>query len=172
MITSGHWVGTYNLHWLRTEMNGYEPKPIYRFDNDLFDPLTWINDNGTWARPAQSFETDMGSVPAILQGIVSPLASSRGFPMHDSAFENHGLWISADKGATWVFILLTEQDVNDALHEWCRADEVNQIESEEILWGVQLGGTALWNGHKGPFPVDPPPIDAAIPPVQLGVTAS
>ena len=106
---------------------------------------------------AQKFLTDMGSVPACLGGIASPLASPNGFPFHDSAFENHGWWESHDQGKTWVFVEKTEQEVNDALYAWCRADKVDVVESQEIEWGVELGGSALWNSHIGPFPVDPPP---------------
>ena len=150
-------LGSYNLEFLRIEMSGLEPKPIYLYTPKAGNPLIFIRADGTWIRCADQYETDMGSVPALLDGIASPLASPRGFPFHDSAFENHGWWESTDKGKTWIFVLKTEQDVNDALYEWCRADQVDVIESQEIEWGVQLGGTALWNGHTGPFPIDPAP---------------
>jgi len=156
---SGTFKGAYRLTFLRIEMNGLEPKPIYLFENDAVDPLTYVDDAGIWHRCAQRFETDMGSVPACLDGIASPLASPRGFPFHDSAFENHGWWISTDHGKTWTFELKTEQEVNDGLYDWCRADQVDWIESNEIEWGVELGGTELWNGHHGPFPQDQPPVN-------------
>ena len=155
---SGVFKGAYDLHYLRTEMNGLEPKPIYKFSLDPVDPLTWIDNEGQWVRCAQSYETDMGSVPAGLENVASPLASPCGFPFHDSAFENHGWWESKDEGKTWAFVLKTEQEVNDALYHWCRSEGVDWIESNQIEWGVELGGGAMWNGHTGPFPVDPAPI--------------
>lgn len=151
-------VGSYNLHFLRAVSGDcLTPKPIFGFTLDPVNPLTFVNDAGLWVRPAGYFETDCGSVPPCLQGIAGPLDSYRGFFMHDSAFDNHGWWESIDQGKTWQFVLKSEQEVNDALYDWCRADGVDWVESHEIEWAVNIGGTALWNGHPGPFPCDPSP---------------
>ena len=153
----GMWTGTYRLTYLRNELHDGEPVPIYLFELDPLDPLTFITTDGVWQRPAQRFETDMGSVPPPLQGIAGPLGSPRGFPMHDSAFDNHGWWESTDHGATWTFAQKTEEQVNTMLLYWCGADGVDWFERNEIYLGVELGGSEMWNAHTGPFPADPPP---------------
>ena len=154
---AGKWRGTYSLKFLRIEMNGLEPKPIYSFSLDSWDPLIYIAPDGTWVSCANIFETDMGSVPAALMSFASPLASPRGYPLHDSAFENHGWWESKDSGRTWVFISKTEHEVNEALCEWCEADGVDLGAREAIHRAVGIAGAKLWNSHPGPFPVSPPP---------------
>ena len=152
--------GTYHLTFLRIEKVGWfgsTPKPWFLFEIDQANPLTFITKEGTWIRPASHFETDMGSVPPEFQARVGPLDSPRGYAIHDSVFENHGWWESYDKGQTWYFVLKTEDDANNLLWDMAEADGVDWLEREEMHTGVDLGGSAIWNKHKGPFPVDPPP---------------
>ena len=154
---SGTFKGTYHLTFLRVETADGEPVPWFLCELDAANPLTFITDAGIFIRPAGQFETDMGSVPPPLQGIAGPLASPRGYVCHDSAFDNHGWWESADQAKTWAFVRKTEAEVNDLLCDMCAADGVGWLEREAIHAGVDLGGTALWNNHLGPFPIDPPP---------------
>ena len=76
---------------------------------------------------------------------------------HDKAFKNRGWFESRDKGVSWKYVAKTEEEVNQQLFDWAEADGVDWFEREEMYAGVEIGGSAIWNRHTGPFPVDPPP---------------
>ena len=156
----GTFRGTYWLKFLRIAMTGtfdLTPCPIFQYTQDKDDPLIYVLPD-RWITGTSKGETDMGSVPPEFQSQVSPLESPRGYPLHDSAFSNHGWWESYDQGQTWVYVGKTEDEVNDMLFDWAEADGVDWWDREEMYEGVQLGGTKLWNSHVGPFPVDPTPV--------------
>ena len=158
--TIGHFTGRCNLGWAlkytTSGLWGDVPHPWFDFENDPVNPLTYILPD-RWIRPAQKFSTDFGSVPEELQSLVGPLDCPSAYLFHDSAFDNHGWWESNDQGATWQYVSKTMAEVNDMLFDMAEAEGVDWLEREEMFSGVEVGGTALWNNHKGPFPVDPAP---------------
>ena len=158
---SGRFKGQFRLSYRRQEPNDGEQKTWFTFEHCPENPLTYIRNEGcideTWIRPANLFETDLGSVPPYLQGIVTALACPRAYILHDSAFDNHGWWESKDFGNSWEFVHRTEHDANDMLFEMARAEGVDLAKAEAIYIGVDIGGSAYWNGHGDTFPVDQPP---------------
>ena len=159
----GKFVGCCNFRWnlKYTEVGVFSdvPHPWFDFQNDDANPLTYILSN-KWIRPAQSLATDFGSVPSELQTEVGPLDCPCAYVFHDSAFENHGWWESYDQGKSWNYVPKTQHEVDEMLRDMAVVEGVDWVERNLMFAGVEVGGTQLWNNHKGPFPVDPAPIGA------------
>ena len=156
----GSFTGKCSLNWNRKYTKagifGDVPHPWFDFVNDPIDPLTYMLPD-RWIRPAQQITTDFGSVPEEFQSVVGPLDCPTAYIFHDSAFSNHGWFESADKGKTWQYVSKTEDEVNDMLFDMAEVEGTPWLEREEMYSGVSVGGSSLWKGHVGPFPVDPAP---------------
>lgn len=148
--------GFFSLEWTHNvERDGF-PVPMFRFHQCLEDPLTFHCLDGTQIRPASRFhDFDFGSVPGRLQSLVPALCSPRAFVFHDSAFNNHGHWISRDGGRTFVFQKISQHMANHFLYLMMNVEGNPETRCWVAFEGVQAGGSRVWKGHKGPFPVDP-----------------
>jgi hypothetical protein len=169
---TGEFHGLIHLTYLYTEMRAGVPVPWFRYRLDPTFPLTLILDDGRYLRPAGSGTTDFGSVPAGTQSIVGPLEYAISYIFHDSAYQNHGWWESADQGKTWAFVAHTEHDANDMLLTSAKIETISAkgykdlslvelgnlwVRREAMYAGVAIGGASTWDDHAGPFPNDPPP---------------
>jgi hypothetical protein len=148
--------GFYRLYWTRNEMRGGFPVPLYDFVNDDVDPLTFHCADGRLLRPASWFKDfDHGSVPGRLQGLVPATCAPRAFVFHDSAFENHGHWVSKDGGKTWAFVELSQHQANHILYRLMVVEGNSEATAWKAFAGVQVGGKEMWHKHTGPFPTCP-----------------
>lgn len=148
--------GFYRLYWTgNVERYGY-PVPLYDFVNDEQDPLTFHCMDGTQIRPAARFKDfDHGTVPGRLQSLVPATCAPRSFVFHDSAFENHGHWVSKDGGKTWVFTRLSQHATNHWMYRMMIVEGNRDTTAWEAFAGVQAGGSETWHKHQGPFPTCP-----------------
>ena len=119
------------------------------------DPFVFHTREGILQRPATVMHGfDQGSVPkGLAQAFVSPNATSRAFAFHDSAFDNHGWWESTD-GVNWKFAPKSREQTDHMLIRWMMADGAGERTAYAAFEGVHLGGSDVWNAHKGPFPAD------------------
>jgi hypothetical protein len=125
--------------------------PLFDFHSGIpdgeSDPLRLVDGETVWT-PNRTFKgMDFGSVPLWLQGIVSPLCSPRGFPLHDSGYEFHGLWQIAVDG-TQCFIYLERKQVDDLLFEGMRADGCSRYLANKAWLAVRAAGGSLWDTHS------------------------
>jgi hypothetical protein len=137
------WTGTYHTKFqgvlMRRRILFKVPVGLFEFLNDDVDPLTlWLTDT-EWVRPFRRFDKmDFGSVPIILQGVVSPLASPRGFPLHDGSYEFHAVW--TPKGMKEV----TRKEADDMMYIGMRADGCDKYTANKAWTAVRAGGGACW----------------------------
>jgi hypothetical protein len=148
--------GFFSLEWTHNVSRAGFPVPQFRFAQYMADPLTFHCLDGSQVRPASRFAGfDFGSVPGRLQSLVPALCSPRAFVFHDSAFQNHGHWVSKDGGISWVFVSLSQHEANHWLYLMMNV-EGNPVRRCWLAFeGVQVGGSDVWRKHTGPFPVDP-----------------
>lgn len=137
------WTGHYRLDdagsVMRRRFLCRQPVPLYDFTNYQDDPLTLHMENGDLIRPFRHFhKMDFGSVPLILQGIVSPLSSAKSFILHDSCYEFHMVWIN---GAP---VELTQLQADNLLYIGFRADGQDKYTSAKAWSGVRIGGWTTW----------------------------
>lgn len=116
-----------------------EPVAVYDFTNDPDDPLTFWLSETEWIRPFRHFDKcDFGSVPLILQGLVSPTCAPRSFILHDSGYEFHAWW--TPRGMEKI----TQSQMDDALYTMARAEGCNKVLAGKIWAGVRAGGWTTW----------------------------
>jgi len=138
------------------------PVPVNLFTNDLYDPLTCHTKEGVEIRPGHQIHGyDQGSVPLLLQGVVSTNFGQKTTIIHDWVFETHfwfengemvavSLWRANNmlyRMARAEFVAACKHansggDVNKLLRWW--DDKGNRI-SNGLAWtGVMLGGWFVW----------------------------
>ncbi len=117
----------------------YSQVAVFAFKNDPVEPLTFHLDDGTWIRPGRSFDgCDFGSVPLVLQGVVSPLCAPRSFVLHDYFYEFHGWWTATG------FVTITRRQADDMIYDMCRAEGCGRYTAGKIWLGVRAGGAGVW----------------------------
>ena len=139
-----YWSGTYNLSpspgyvIMRRRLFVREPVAVFDFSNDRDDPLTLHVGPLMWYRPFRHFDTDFGSVPTILQGLVSPTCSPNGYLLHDGAYEMHACF------APWGLLELTQGEADNLLYVGMRADGCSKYLAGKAWAGVRAGGWTQW----------------------------
>jgi len=93
----------------------YRKRPIYKYAANLSKPMTFQVSSTFFVRPRNSFFTDLGSVPEILQLIVSKDLHNPSFVMHDDVCKQHGLWFSSTLDGTYVFCKITSERAAEIL---------------------------------------------------------
>ena len=132
----------YNCHVTRYEKHFLFPATaIYSFELTDTHPLFFVHPDGRWIQPNRAFETDQGSVPALVQLFI-PKDRYLGFYFHDSGYASKGLWVSHNGGKTWVFDPMTRRQVDELLKLMVPLDPVpgSKLEATNIWLGVRLGG--------------------------------
>lgn len=109
---------------------------------------TWINRDGP-----QSFtipvgmSTDLASVPAVLQSIVSPCG-----PIKEPSVLHDALYVNRPVLSTGVRITRAEADW--LLYIACRTiGGMSETECEQVFLAVRIGGSPVWHKHDKEFPV-------------------
>lgn len=160
----GYFTGSYDLYKLRDEprypelnkyiligwFTKYLTKAIYEFKNDPMDPLTYHAPDGRCYRPKDKMETDMGSVPAILQPLVPKDRYIQSFLVHDSGYEDGGLFVSAiGQGDGFAFVILSRNGLDRLLQKGVGAEGGVAFQRNAIYDAVNLFGWTVWkHGYK------------------------
>ncbi len=114
--------------------------PLFEFQMDSDDPLTFCIENGSCIRPNRTFSRyDFGSVPLLMQGLVSPLCSPRGFACHDSFYEFHCCW-----SAPGVPEKLSRKRADRLLYEMMLADHCRPWTALTAWVAVRALGASAW----------------------------
>lgn len=164
--------GTYRLDhsgyvWKRKLLFRH-PVPVNTFKNDPFNPLTFHTAEGDTIQPFRTFDGyDQGSVPLILQGVVSTNFGQKTTINHDSCFEFHAWW----RNGTMERVTMIR--ANNMLYRMARAefadacpdpkrwtgkvarawDSLGSRITNGLAWsGVMLGGWFVW--HKDPITLE------------------
>jgi len=136
----------WDLHWIRNERwGGFWSKAIYEFSLIHPDPLTWEDDAGYWRPDQHEAETDLGSIPPPLRGILPHDQFIIPFCFHDSAWRKGGLWFCNELDGEWRFIQLSRRRSNMMLKRWVRS--MGGVFAQwPILAGVCIGLVLQWVG--------------------------
>ncbi len=137
------WTGTYQLipagTIRRRRLLFKEPVALYDFQNDVTDPLTFWTGKGTFIRPFRHFDKcDFGSVPTLLQSLVSPTCAARAFIIHDCCYEMHAWW--TERG----LVECTQRQADDMLYCMMRAEGCSRWLAAKAWAGVRAGGWSQW----------------------------
>jgi len=130
----------WDLHWLRVERWGwFWSKAIYEFSLVYPDALTWHDGLGGYWRPDQlESETDLGSIPPPLRGIISHDRFIIPFCFHDSAWKHGGLWWATSIEGPYQFVAMSTSTANDMLMMWIY-DRGGRFVRYPIRVGVWIG---------------------------------
>lgn len=147
-----------NIRLLRAHFSGHGelwPLPVdgkwwkktrYEFTNDATDPLTW-HAQGLQARPDRHIaETDLGSIPRIVQ-IIPALSKdryARSYIMHDSAYLYGGWYVRMVDGA-FRFVRLSRADADEWLYRGIRAEGGSEATAKTVWGAVRLAGGLSWD---------------------------
>lgn len=109
---------------------------IFKLDDDK--PLQFRLLNGQCVQPNKTFQTDMASIPKIIQWIPGLSKDSYLAPyFHDSVYQTHSIWISG------VRIPLTRKQADELLLDILRSEGAKI--AAWVYWaGVRLGGRWSW----------------------------
>ena len=105
MARFGYFTGKFSLTYLRSDprwphlmrwgltrwLGRMLVVDIYEFRLNARDPLTWHLPDGTEIQPDRHFETDQGSVPHLLNWLITR-GQFRAFYLHDPSYIHHGLF--------------------------------------------------------------------------------
>ena len=140
------WTGTYHLrpngNIRRRRLLFRQNVPLFEFHNCEADPLTLHLSAGEWIQPFRRFDGfDFGSVPLILQGIVSPLAADKAFALHDSCYEFHAYWTPVG------LVRIDRREADNMLYIGMRAQGCGWWTSQKAWIAVRVGGAGLWRAN-------------------------
>ena len=144
--TYPRWTGGYTLKpqgtIRRRRLISVQDVPVFEYVADKADPLTlWLSETD-WRRPFRHFDKfDFGSVPLLLQSVVSPLAAPRAFILHDSCYEFAGVWTPAGLRE------ITRREADDLLYIGMRAEGVGWYTRQKTWLGVRAGGGWVWSAE-------------------------
>jgi hypothetical protein len=111
----------------------------YEFTLDRAAPMTFCHRSGFAIQPDRHGLTDMGSVPEILQAIVSKDSYLPAFIIHDSACREHGLYFRAI-GEPFTFCPVSSLDAHRLLREMVLALGGSLSMAGIIYAAVRVGG--------------------------------
>jgi hypothetical protein len=119
---------------------GLWTKTIYSFELLYPTPLTWGDARGFWQPDRREDETDLGSIPPPLRGIMPHDQCIRAYCFHDSAWRHGGLWRADALDGVYRFQPLSVWDSNRMLADWVEVEGF-PIRRHLVLFGVTLGAT-------------------------------
>jgi hypothetical protein len=124
-------------------------KTRYEFTNDAVDPLTW-HAQGLQARPDRHIaETDLGSVPRIVQ-IIPALSKdryARSYIMHDSAYLYGGWYVRQADGA-FRFVRLSRAEADEWLYRGILAEGGSEATASVVWCAVRAAGAVAWDAKR------------------------
>jgi hypothetical protein len=134
----------WNLHWIRNDRWCWLwSKAKYEFALVYPDPLTWQDDAGYWRPDQYEAETDLGSIPPPLRGIMPHDQFIVPYCFHDSAWRKGGLWFCKTLDGEWRFIRMGRNRSNMMLKRWVRS--MGGVFAQwPILIGVSIGMATKW----------------------------
>jgi len=162
----------FKLTWLRNEKWGFLrwSKSIWMFELDEEFPLMWYDGKYYWQPNKNEAETDLGSIPPPLRGILPHDEFPRSFCIHDSACKKGGLWRSeTGEAGTFVFTLLTMRVANLMLKDMIKA-EGGRFKQYLIMVGVFFW--RLWVLGTGMFKKRAMKVTAPLSELSRGCQAS
>jgi len=134
----------WDLHWLRNERWGWVwSKAIYEFSLIYPDALTWQDESGYWRPDQHEAETDLGSIPPPLRGMLPHDQFIIPFSFHDSAWRKGGLWFCETLDGEWRFSELSLREANHMLRRWVKA-RGGRAAQWPILVGAFIGRVIKW----------------------------
>lgn len=153
---SAHHAGqfcTRDRFWLPFGLSPTERVPLFDFRNDIANPVTWTDKAGVRWRPARTFtKFDFGSVPHLLQGIVSPIAAPSAFAFHDSGYTFRAMWVVNPNG-TETPVEITREQADGFLFDIMLYETGSRYLANKTWAAVAAAGGAVWNSHAAePLP--------------------
>ena len=145
----GWWTGSY----VRPPAGMRGRTQIYEFTNDPHTPLTYhypVDPNNRnrvlLLRPDTHFLTDLGSIPHRLQWWFPPDEFERAYLMHDSAYEDHGLWMLCE--GSWRFQALRRIEIESLLRDMVRSEGCGEYRAWMIWKAVLWFGRSTWDDRS------------------------
>lgn len=98
------------------------------------------------------FESDLGSIPKIFQGItqlrLKPDSFPRPFSMHDWTYKTEKIFVRIPPEGAWHELPQTRPEADTTLLFGLWADGAKLAEAEVIYDGVRVGGGIAWRQHR------------------------
>lgn len=130
------------------------PMQIYEFTLDRVNPLTYVDkDGGRW-QPDRHMFSDRASVPNFAHSIIDPGCIERPGWLHDSGYEDEGLYYCPPNGSLFEFRSMSRNELDTLLRWMALADvppdsknDVTESEAQAVYLAVYAGGWVPWNSH-------------------------
>lgn len=130
--------------YFENPIHGYSLTKIPHSDKYIFTlhptkPLTYVTPNDDRYQPDKHLETDMASVPRILQWLPGLDKDDHLLPAiyHDNAYKLHYIWKNGHK------YHMTRKEADDMLRDMIQSE--GGAISSWIYWvGVRIGGKWSW----------------------------
>ena len=152
--SAGRFTGTFTLRPVgQKRYLCFWTRSLYRFENDIDNPLTYHCPNGTSIRPRDGMTTDMGTVPRIARIFISKDRYLKSYCIHDSGYDEGGFRVARYGSGAYRLIRVDRLVVDQQLRECIEAQGGDRVTRNTIYACVRAGGMALWNKrHKGVEP--------------------
>lgn len=148
------WTGIYDLRRAGTIRSWFLwRKPIYEFRNCPHRPLTLELPGGRRIRPDNHFLTDLGSIPPFLTPLYGSASFEPAFILHDSGYEDHGLWVANPGADIFLFVRMDRRTVDRLLRIGVWADDGNRVDRTVIYGAVRAGGWGVWR-RRAEYSID------------------
>ena len=123
-------------------------RKLWEYTEDPADPLTYHKPNGARIRACKHMITDMGSVPLSTQMFISKDGYLKSYIIHDSGYEEQGLWVARPGSDEFKFVHLSRLIVDDLLRACIRAQGGNGFVRNLIHRAVRIGGGKVWKERE------------------------
>ena len=154
---TAHWINPqgYELVKVDTCRVLFRDVAIYRVLLDPEKPLTYIDKHGVKYQPGKEYDTDMGTIPFLLQRIVSKDEYLLSFLLHDWNCMMGYVWAcSPDVDGPWDRMPMPRKDADEMLKETVLVEgtQLNKTKAKRVRWqarwiyrGVRVGA---WFSRK------------------------
>jgi len=155
--------------WLPFGLSVVDRVPLFDFHNDPTNPITWNDASGVRWRPGRTFtKFDFGSVPFLLQGIVSPICAPSAFAFHDSGYTFRAMW-RVNPDWTETPVAMEREQVDQFLFDIMLFETQSRYLANKAWIAVHAAGGLVWNSHTAePLPGN----DARVSSVNLKIIDS
>jgi len=123
--------------------------PIYSFDLDPVNALTWRYANGVEVQPNKHMaETDRGSTPKCVHALYPPDRFLLSFFFHDSGAKDGGLFVRMPGETLFTFRKMTRAEVDSFLLLGVPAEGGTRFDKQAIYWPVRGFSWIPWNRYR------------------------